>query len=297
MLLCDGELAPREAEALKRLLESDPCQRSRVEFQRGLRRRVAAVLQIGCEPPPGLADHVRRSLAETLSQDQSTEESTSRSLVGSWLRGPKRANVFAVAASLALVAGVVIVSINLPSIDEWGRSARLDLVSEVVPFVAGEHIRCAGNAPTRQEKAKFKSPARAASELSDYLGSPVRVVGLTENLRDNGWAFLGGGHCGVPVSERSAHLIYTRQDLPQGPAMLSIFIVPDDGSYSIPRRGGGEVSLVPGELITLPRGPDLDREVTIYSDGALVYFMVACFSGALDGVPTAVEDALKAPRR
>ena len=293
MLLCDGELAPREAEALKRLLESDPCQRSRVEFQRGLRRRVATVLQIGCEPPPGLADHVRRSLAETLPQDQSTEESTSRSLVLSWLRGPTRANVFAVAASLALVAGVVIVSINLPSIDEWGRSARLDLVSEVVPFVAGEHIRCAGSNLTRLEKAKFKSPAKAASELSDWLGSPVRVVGMTENLRRNGWKFLGGGHCGVPVRERSAHLIYTRQDLSQGPAMLSIFIVPDDGGYAV---WGDGVRLKPGALIELPRGLDLDREVTIYSDGTLIYFMVACYSGALDGVPTAVEDALKAPR-
>ncbi len=298
MLLCDGELAPREAEALKRLLESDPCQRSRLELQRGLRRRVAAVLQTGCEPPPGLADRVRRSLAETLPENESTEESPRRSLVWSWLRGPPRANVFAVAASLALVAGVILVSIRLPSIDYWWSTpARVDLVSEAVPYVAGEHIRCAGSAPTRLEKAEFKSPEKAASELTDWLGSPVRVVGITEKLRRNGWKFLGGRHCGVPVPEKSAHLIYTRQDLSQGPAMLSIFIVPDDGGYSIPRRGGGEVSLVPGELIALPRGPDLDREVTIYSDGALVYLMVACFSGALDGVPNAVEDALKAPWR
>ncbi len=294
MLLCDGELAPHEAEALKRLLESDPCQRSRLEFQRGLRRRVAAVLQIGCEPPPGLADHVRRSLAETLPQTESTEESPRRSLVLSWLRGPQRANVFAVAASLALVAGVVLVTIQLPSIDELGRSTRLDLVSEVVPFVAGEHIRCAGSTLTRMEKAQYKSPAKAASELSDWLGSPVQVVGMTDNLRRAGWKFLGGGHCGVPVQERSAHLIYTRQDLSQGPAMLSIFIVPDDGGYAV---WGDGAPLKPGAIIELPRGLDLDREVTIYSDGTLIYFMVACYSGALDGVPTAVEDALKAPRR
>ena len=294
MLLCDGELAPREAEALKRLLESDPCQRSRLELQRGLRRRVAAVLQTGCEPPPGLADHVRRSLAETLPRNESTEESPRRSLVLSWLRGPRRANVFAVAASLALVAGVVLVSIRLPSIDEWGRSARLDLVSEVVPFVAGEHIRCAGSTLTRMEKAQYKSPAKAASKLSDWLGSPVQVVGMTENLRRAGWKFLGGGHCGVPVQERSAHLIYARQDLSQGPAMLSIFIVPDDGGYAV---WGDGAPLKPGAIIELPRGSDLDREVTIYSDGTLIYFMVACYSGALDGVPTAVEDALKAPRR
>ncbi len=295
MLLCDGELAPREAEALKRLLESDPCQRSRVEFQRGLRRRVAAVLQIGCEPPPGLADHVRRSLAETLPQDQSTEESPRSSLVLSWLRGPPRANVFAVAASLALVAGVVVVTIQLPSIDDWWSTpARLDLVSEAVPFVAGEHIRCAGSTLTRMEKAQYKSPAKAASKLSDWLGSPVQVVGMTENLRRAGWKFLGGGHCGVPVQERSAHLIYARQDLSQGPAMLSIFIVPDDGGYAV---WGDGVPLKPGAIIELPRDSDLDREVTIYSDGTLIYFMVACYSGALDGVPTAVEDALKAPRR
>ncbi len=295
MLLCDGELAPREAEALQRLLESDPCQRSRLELQRGLRRRVAAVLEAGCELPPGLEDRVRRSLAETLPGDESTEESPRRSLVWSWLRGPQRANVFAVAASLTLVAGVVVVSIFLPSIDDWwSRPASLNLVSEAVPFVADEHIRCAGSAPTRQEKAKFKSPEKAASELSDWLGSPVRVVGMTENLRRTGWEFLGGGHCGVPVPERSAHLIYTRQDLPQGPAMLSIFIVPDDGGYSV---WGDEVPLEPGVLIELPRGPNLVREVTIYSDGALVYFMVACYSGALDGVPNAVVTALKAPRR
>ncbi len=295
MLLCDGELAPREAEALQRLLESDPCQRSRLELQRGLRRRVAAVLQTGCEPPPGLADRVRRSLAETQHQNEATEESPRRSLVLSWLRGPPRANVFAVAASLALVAGVVVVTIQLPSIDDWWSTpARLDLVSEAVPFVAGEHIRCAGSAPSRQEKAKFKSPEEAASELSDWLGAPVRVVGMTENLHRNGWEFLGGGYCGVPVPERSAHLIYTRRDLSQGPAMLSIFIVPDDGGYSV---WGDEVPLEPGELIELPRGPNLGREVTIYSDGALVYFMVACYSGALDGVPNALEEALKAPWR
>lgn len=296
MLLCDGELAPREAEALQRLLESDPCQRSRVEFQRGLRRRVAAVLQTGCEPPPGLADRVRRSLAETQHQIESTEESPRGSLVWSWLRGPQRANVFYVAASLTLVAGAVLVGIFGRPIDQWRRPAPLNLVSEAVPYVADEHIRCAGSAPSRLEKAKFKSPEKAASKLSDWLSAPVRVVGMTENLRQTGWEFLGGGYCGVPVAERSAHLLYTRQDLPQGPAMLSIFIVPDDGGYSV-KRWGREVPLEPGALIELLPGPNLGREVTIYSDGVLVYFMVACYSGALDGVPNAIEDALKAPRR
>ena len=78
--------------------------------------------------------------------------------------------------------------------------------------------------------------------------------------------------------------------------MLSIFIVPDDGGYSV-KRWGREVPLEPGALIELLPGPNLGREVTIYSDGVLVYFMVACYSGALDGVPNAIEDALKAPRR
>ncbi len=129
-LYCDGELMPEQAERVEQGLKEGREARDRLEFEKELRRQVGAVMAPG-SAPPGLAERVRRQLAEVAPE----EAFERRFSIASWFRGPTHANIFAVAASLAVVAGAVLFGIFGRTIDEWGRGADIDLVAEAVPYV------------------------------------------------------------------------------------------------------------------------------------------------------------------
>ena len=85
---------------------------------------------------------------------------------------------------------------------------------------------------------------------------------------------MGAGPCGVPVSERSAHMIYRRDEGMAGEAMLSIFMVADTGHYQVVSPDGHDlIAVTPGRWISV-NDPIAGRDVWIYSDGDLVYLMV-----------------------
>ncbi len=293
-MYADGELPPDEAAAVERLLEADVAQRERVEFEQTLRRRVGKVIEAqAAAAPAGLAEQVRSALAGAdypASEGGEVADQDSGGFGWSWLAGPRRANIFAVAASLMVVTGAVLWGIFGRTIDSV--PGPVDLTSPA-RFVADEHIRCADSSQVRANKAKFRTPAEVEAKLSRWLGAPLNARPMTDGLAKLGWDFTGGGYCGVPVAERSGHLIFTR-DLPDvGPIMLSIFVIPDDG-YSVRE---GDRSLRPGRWYPLPSDRKVKREVWIMSDGELIYLMAACVGGELPNAARALQEAIRPPGR
>ncbi len=296
-MYADGELPPDEAAAVERLLEADEAQRERVEFEQTLRRRVGKVIEAqAAAAPAGLAEQVRSALAgadDPAPEGGEVADQDSGGFGWSWLAGPRRANIFAVAASLMVVAGAVLWGIFGRTIDS--HPGPVDLTPALARFVADEHIRCADSSQVRANKAKFRTPAEVEAKLSRWLGAPLNARPMTDGLAKLGWGFTGGGYCGVPVAERSGHLIFTR-DLPDvGPIMLSIFVIPDDG-YSV-REGDRKVSVRPGRWYPLPSDRKVRREVWIMSDGELIYLMAACVGGELPGAARALQEAIWWPGR
>lgn len=306
-LYCDGELSPEQVDQLQEHLHQHPEDRARVEFERKLQQHVHAVMQVQCRcAPPELASGIHQRLTEAAADEPQTSAgqvasrqskpppatTASTWSLASWFHAPRQANIYAVAASLALVAGAVLFGIFGRPIDAWRRPQLVDLVADAVPFVATEHGRCAGNGDARANKATFRDPHLAAAELSSWLGATVSAVPLTDRLNERGWEFFGGGYCGVPASKRSGHLIFTRDDQGSGPAILSVFVVPDDGGYSVLNKGA-VVPLQPDNWHKFPAGERFSREVWIYSDGYLIYLMVSCSSHELRQAAGALQDALR----
>ncbi len=294
-LYADGELPADEREQFEEDLRTRPGERAAVDFEGCLRERVTAVISAGAPAPPDLADRVRRRLSETSEAAAPAVTGSVRRLTfPAWLRRPDQANIFAVAASLAVVAGAVLFGIFGKPIDAWRRPGPLSLAANAVPFVAGEHLRCAGSSDQRSSKATFPAPDQAALELSLWLGPRLEVESLVGQLEPLGWSFYGGGYCGVPGVERSAHLIFTRigPQKASGPALLSIFVVPDEGRFALEHRGR---PIEPLRWHTVTTADD--GEVWVFSDRELLYLMVGCVRSDLAPASRAVTEAVAAFRR
>lgn len=293
-LYCDGELEPERARAVEQQLAADDRQRRRVDFERRMRDRVAAMLRSECPAaPPELAERIRRRLRQPSAEAPEAppqEARPDRFPLADWLRGPRKANMFAVAASLALIAGAVLFGIFGPTLNSLEGRKMTDLVADAAPFVAREHMRCAGSADDRAAKARFTDVAVVREHLSRRLGSPVPAERICGGLERAGWSFVGGGFCHVPVEGPSGHLIFTREDLPRGPVMLSVFVAPYDDRFCI-GGPGPETPLLPGVWHAVESG--LPREVWIACDGTLTYFLVACDPTTLSGAASAVRAAVR----
>ncbi len=287
----DGELPPQDISRVERAVEADPRLREAVAFEGQLRSRVKSLMEASPRPPPELAAAISRRLAEAEAPAGSASAPTPLiPWLTSWVRGPRRARPLAVAATLAIVAGAVLLGIFGRPIDKV-RQHSIDLVDDGAPFVADEHGRCAGSPDARSTKATFRDARQAQERLETWVGGPVPVESILWNLDRMGWEFLGAGYCEVPVSDRSGHLMLTRRDSPAGPPMLSVFVVPDRGRYTI-RTPQGARPLPMHHWVRVDAGHPITREVSIYSDGYVVYILVACYPAALDDAERALESAV-----
>lgn len=256
------------------------CERSRavVEFERTLRQRVAD--SMSCCAPRTLESKVRAALTAESGQRDGAGDSmpitteTARSS-GRWrefFAGPTRANVFAVAACLTLVAGAVLVGIFGRPIDQFQPSQREDAARDAASFASTEHTRCAGSgAKALQER----DPALASQSLSHLLDAPVEIP----DLSGIGYEFVGAGASHVPGFERSAHLFY-RRTRPDGGAMcLSLFVARHDGPFLI-REGPTAMELRPGAVHPFPAASTC-REGRIWTDGHTIRLLVCCHQADL----------------
>ncbi|MHC4211617.1 MAG: anti-sigma factor family protein [Planctomycetota bacterium] len=298
-LYCDGELPAEEARRVEEQLQQDPQFSARLEFEQQLKEHVDRMMRADGVPlPAGLADRVRQTLAEggVTSRDPSAEgpravagriDAEPKPADGSraWWRGPNRANTFAVAACLALVAGAILFGIFGPPIDSLRVTDRTDAALEAAAAVAGEHVMTTSGLAKVVEKARFHTPDEAGRGLGPFLGTPLEVFDLT----DLGFEFVAGDPCEVPHCDRACHLIYKRS---QGaPGLVSLHIAPDRGQFPV---GGIADPGLPLATDVIPKGPACQKDVLLWTHGGRSYLLVVCVSVDIRTIAAQIQDALLA---
>ncbi len=281
---CDGELDQGQARQLQRHLQEHPEDRKLVEAERRLRERVGIVMTAACPSAPAdLAERIRQGL-DTVKAD--VEAEPAGYTFAQWLQGPRRAHVYAVAASLVLVAGAVLVGIFGPQIDDQLIQAGAEQASEAAASVAGEHVATASDGGRlAASMIAYTTLGEAQRAMERYLDAAVTVF----DLGDVGYEFVGAMECDVPHCERGCHFLYRRQD--SMPGLVSLHIVPDRGQFDI-----GEGQSFNGELpldsTLFPKNPDCPQDVVMFSDGKLVFLVVMCVSEDAMNVVRAMQGQL-----
>ncbi len=282
-MYADAELAPQETAELLRSLEADEQHQRWVEFEQRLRQRVGSVMQEQSPAAPAsLAARVRAALAEADAPGADVAPEGPWPRLAAWFAGPRRANVFAVAAVLALVAGVVLLGIFGPQIGTGPQSAGL---LPVASHVAEEHLQTVAD-PAVMIAMAWWSRASADEQVSDHLSRRIEVPQLSAI----GYALVGGGPCRLPGCDLACHLLYQRTadaSAVRGPAMVSLHVAID------PNRGAGRPDdftdmLLGGTRIEKQAGCPID--VFMWSDGSFVYFLVCCDSGDLLNVAREMQE-------
>lgn len=277
-LYCDGELDQEQVKRVEQHLQEHPEDRKLLESERLLRERVGAAMKDACSSaPPNLSQQI---------QERLDAAEPAGFLLAHWFREPQRANVFAVAASLFLVAGAVLFGILGPRLDEqMNRQVGPEQAIEAAVSVAAEHVAAT---TTRGQFAQMiahdnRSDAKLAMEA--YLKTSLTVF----DLQDAGYDFVGAMKCAVPHCERSCHFLYLRKG--GKPGMVSLHVVPDVGQFDL-----GEGELLNGELswasARFPRNLDCPQDVVMFSDGKLLYLVVACISGDIEKVVSTMQEEL-----
>jgi anti-sigma factor RsiW len=275
----DGELSSDEAAALEERAAADPDVALRLRFEQGMRERVRRVMT-ECSTPDDLAGTVRDAIA---ADEEPIAIETERR---SWLAGPQRANVFAVAATLAVVAGAVLFGIFGRQIDTFRPNGPGGEITEIASFVADEHQRCAGRQESRDRKATWVVADEARARLGRHLGTDVEVFDLSAL----GYRFVGAGACHLPGRATSGHMIYTRSEpAPDGcpESMVSVFVVPS----TTPVDADLLLTLAPWEWTRAGEAPECSRRVGLSNDGTCLYYLVCCNEGDLGAVAELISQA------
>jgi anti-sigma factor RsiW len=291
---CDGELPDEEARPFEEQLQRDPVLRGRLEDERRLKEHVGRVMRADGAPlPAGLAERIRQTLAESGGGSPDAGAVAGRinaepkPAPGSraWWRGPNRANTFAVAACLALVAGAILFGIFGPPIDSLQVTGRTDAALEAAAAVAGEHVMTTKGLATFVDKAQFHTPDEARRGLTPVLGAPLEVF----DLRGLDFEFVAGRPCKIPHCDRACHLLYQRS---QGePGLVSLHIAPDRGQFAV---GGIADPGLPLATGVIPKGPACQKDVLLWTHGGRSYLLVVCASVDIRAIAARIQEALLA---
>jgi len=281
----DGELAPADVARMERRLESDASLRARVEFEHRLRERTASAMS-STTAPTGLIDRVREAIA-----------GADAPLGAIGPDGP-RMSWFAVAASIALVAGAVLLGIFGPRITQppapQNATGQVNLVDEIAQWSSSEHTRYAmalSSASGTPEEMAALLPVRSLKDAARAIGEAIKLDGVVNfpDLSCQGFEFLGCSSCeNTSCGSTVARVMYTRPKTHvDGPAMLSFFVMKnDDGRFNTAEVGsctGGSWSPVASNSCR--------HKVLLTRDDKVAIFMVCCDPGATRGLC----DTLKTP--
>ena len=291
-LYCDGELTPQEAQRIEQQLRQDPHREACAEFERRLHEHVGAVLrQESPSAPPDLAGRVRRAMTGAASSDDPAPLRVGpRSPAGEarrWWHGPNRANVFAVAASLALVAGMVLFGIFGPQIDSWRGRSLIDVAAEAAAAVAGEHVAARSNPDPVSVGLAFPSAEAATRGLAPFLDGSAAILDLSHL----GYEFVGGSMCHVPHCERGCHLIFRRGG--DRPGLITLHIAPEPKDFEI--RGNafsGSMPMMPIKTDIVPKGLDCPMEVVVWTHGNRSFMLAVCVSDDVEEITRHMQTAL-----
>ena len=267
---CDGELDREQARQLQRHLQEHPEDRKLVESERRLRERVGIVMTAACSSAPAdLAEQIRQGF-DTVKADDETEPGGY--WFAQWLQGPRRANVYAVAASLVLVAGAVLVGIFGPQIDDQLTQAGAGQAVEAAASVAGEHVDAASDGGRR---AASMIAYRSLGEAQPVMERHLEVALTVFDLGNVGYEFVEARKCNVPHCERGCHFLYRRQG--SMPGLVTLHIVPDYGQFDLSEGQPFEGQL-PLDSTLFPKSSGCPQDVIMFSDGKLVFLVVMCVS-------------------
>lgn len=283
---CDGELPREQTEEIEAHLRDHPEQEAWVAFERNLHDHVGSVMRADCPgAPPELRERVSTRIAEAAARDAADGEPLEGGAIAAWWRGPMRANVFAVAACLALVAGAVLFGIFGRPIDSWQRPGLIDAVSEAAAAVASEHVTATTDPAAIEGKLAYHTPDRAARELAGLLRPAAGVF----DLSDVGYEFYGGNMCDVPhCPEGGCHLIYRRAGERAG--LVTLHIVPDLGQFAL--EGEGTAFDLPLAYDLIAEGPTCQKDVVVWTHADRAYLLVVCLAEDVEKVARRVQKAL-----
>jgi anti-sigma factor RsiW len=289
----DGELPAEQAAAFERAMESDGDLRARVMFERSLRDAVLRSMSSGVAAgaPESLVTRVaaamaveRESLSEACAIDQppvaapEVEPAGAAGNFGSTsaftrlFRGPARANALAVAASLFIVIGAVVVgmfgddlgiglSSNRPRTPQ---TPDMQAITESAEQAIAEHDQC-GSDDVMRSRIKYLDAASIHAALDRRLGVPVPIF----DLHEADLVLVGGGECAIqPQGDQAVHLTYAHPGGTGG--RLSIFMQPDAGRHG---------DLVPFHIYhpaDLGKSQFRARPASLWTDGEVVFIVVAC---------------------
>lgn len=300
----DGEMPEELLRDFESRLAADPGLRAHVEFERGLRGAVKrccgganemsheTVGMTGAAAPAWLADRVRGALDEQTAVvgrvtdaepdgDRSTRMNHSIRMKGLF-RSPTQASFLAVAASLLLVAGAVILGIFGPQIDTLRKGPELVVAAAAV--AAGEH----GRTESRELDAKCRAACDTEKMLSERLGVAVKVIDLTEA----GYEFVDSELCAMPGVEECGKLLYRRIPEAAGDKTpkLSLFVMADEKQFAV-HDGARFGPLSPGKCHCITKNKQCQKDVRVWTDGTRVFFLVCCDTNDLQRMATFIQTA------
>jgi anti-sigma factor RsiW len=293
-LYCDGELPDEQARQFEQRLGQDPSLRSLVESERRLKEHVGRVMAAdGSLVPADLAGRVREPGVGETPPTAAHIEVEPATASRAWWSGPHRANLFAVAACLVLVAGAVLFGILGPSIDSLRMRSVTDVAADAAAAVAGEHVVTTTDLETIAAGMPYHTADAANRGLAQFLGAPGRIF----DLRDLGYEFVAGTTCDIPHCDRGSHLIYYKSEGTHG--LVTLHIVPDRGQIAL----GDNPFPTPLPLSTdvVPEGSGCQKDVLVWSYGGHSYLLVVCVDNDVHRVAQRMQETLqaggRAPRR
>ncbi len=238
-MAADGKLTGELAAQLDALRSRDNSTNARIEAHKRLRASVARSLNEPATAPRGLRERIASAMAavpdaEITSRNPLEQASQKSGIIETpmgntrersfWVRVP---GVLAIAATLALVASVLIVSLSASKPLYTSQQAGTQLVS----FIQNEHTACAEITDYIDRKFVARTLDEARTISGEFFGQAINVLSLDEQTwEDSGLEFVGFGPCYVPGTEKSVHVLlrHTGSDN----SLVSLFAHTDDGKLN-----------------------------------------------------------------
>ncbi len=267
----DGELTAAGEQELRAHLAARPDDRAVVAFEQQLRKSIASAA-LG-HPAPQLKERIQHLCAGARARESSPLSVQTAAPRCHW-----QTAWLAIAASVALVAGIAYLTVRWPhALPAPGELITPTHRVSLVSFVSSQHEECELHADMIGSKLRIDSLGKAPAAFREVLGREPDLGRLAQS----GLRFMGAGPCAVPGRGRSVHMVFDAGADParrEGgrTALVSIFVQQDSGELAI--EPGRTYRLVPNE------GPSSTAaaEIYVWKTNGFIYFLSSTSGPALE---------------
>lgn len=196
-----------------------------------------------------------------------------------WIERPRRANRYAVIASILMVVVVIALSVRLTSIDFVARSGPIPVsVDEIAVAAAALHERL------------LSDPAMAYSSMEETAGALHRELRvdrlLVPEMAQIGLHFHGGQSVELADAVSAGQLVYASRATGRRRVWVSVVMIPNRGAIAvaptIPGPRGSEWQRWQRSTDSVDRGTGVNM-VLMASDESFVYLVVSHDETAMEG--------------